>query len=261
MRSYLLLCLVAMSVVSCGNTAEEKPDTAWQREAKFTQFLKLSVESPDSARVEIDRLIERYQGDSIAFRQMTNHLMPYLSDPNSDIRNEELYIPILEAFLAAPYFEQTEKIMPRFMLETAYKNRVGTPAADFEYTLKNGTKGTLYGIESPYTLVYIQNPDCHMCGAIRDELDHSTLLTELQQTGKLKIIAIYPDEDMEIWNRHFEEMPPMWINGYDADLRMKATESYNLQAIPAIYLLDGDKKVILKDIVSVPRVEQYFRAN
>ena len=41
--------------------------------------------------------------------------------------------------------------------------------------------------------------------------------------------------------------PDEWYNGYDPNLVIRNDMLYNIRAIPSLYLLDEDKRVILKD--------------
>ena len=41
--------------------------------------------------------------------------------------------------------------------------------------------------------------------------------------------------------------PEEWYNGFDPDLAIRTEDLYNVRAIPSLYLLDADKRVILKD--------------
>ena len=52
-------------------------------------------------------------------------------------------------------------------------------------------------------------------------------------------------------------IPSGWINGYDKELTVLDRELYDLKAMPTLYLLDKDKKVLLKD-APVEQVEQYL---
>ena len=45
----------------------------------------------------------------------------YLYDPNSPMRNEEFYIPVLDAMLASPLLEEIEKVRPKARREIAQK--------------------------------------------------------------------------------------------------------------------------------------------
>lgn len=255
-----ILLGISVLLASCGEIPQKpKPEAAWQREAKFRTFLNLTMTGQeDSARHVLDTLLDFYAKDSIAFRQMEAFLTPPLSDPNSQLRNDELYIPLLEAVIASPFYDSVEKVRPRYRLEMASKNRVGRPAADFTYTLADGTQGTLYGIEAPFTLVYINNPDCHACEQIQAAMAASSVIGDRLAAGGLKIVAIYPDEDLVAWRKHRREVPAQWINGYDAGLEIRRQALYDLQAIPSIYLLDKDKRVLLKDCASVEQVEDYL---
>jgi len=174
------------------------------------------------------------------------------------MRDESLYIYVLEAVLEAPVLDEVSKIRPAHLLELALKNRVGEPATDFTYTLADGKKGTLYHTKADYLLLFFYNPDCHACKEITDQLTASPLVTEWIRNNKLKILAVYPDEDLEAWKNHISYMPASWINSYDSAVSLKNDEIYDLKAIPTLYLLDKDKKVVLKD-VTFNQVENYLK--
>ena len=57
--------------------------------------------------------------------------------------------------------------------------------------------------------------------------------------------------------RHRNEIPDGWINSYDKELTVLTEECYDLKAMPTLYLLDKDKKVLLKD-AAVRDIEDYF---
>ena len=169
-----------------------------------------------------------------------------------------LYIYVLEAVLEAPFLDEVSKIRPAHLLELALKNRVGEPATDFTYTLVDGKKGTLYRTKADCLLLFFYNPDCHACKEITDQLAASPFVTEWIKNNKLKILAVYPDEDLEAWKKHISYMPASWINSYDSAVSLKNDEIYDLKAIPTLYLLDKDKKVVLKD-VTFNQVENYLK--
>ena len=182
----------------------------------------------------------------------------YLYDPNSPMRNEELYIPVLDAMLESSVLDDTEKILPKGRRELAEQNRLGRQAEDFTYTLVSGKSGTLYGVKADYTLLFINNPGCHACEEGIKELKQAPAINKEFEAGNLKILSVYPDEDKEEWERHLSEVPKEWINGYDKKLMIKEKNLYDLKAIPTLYLLDKNKKVLLKDAV-VGQIEQYLQ--
>ena len=182
----------------------------------------------------------------------------YLYDPNSPMRNEELYIPVLDAMLESTVLDDTEKILPKGRRDLAEQNRLGRQAENFTYTLVSGKSGTLYGVKANYTLLFINNPGCHACEEGIKELKQAPAINKEFEAGNLKILSVYPDEDKEEWERHLSDFPKEWINGYDKKLMIKEKNLYDLKAIPTLYLLDKNKKVLLKDAV-VGQIEQYLQ--
>ncbi len=178
-----------------------------------------------------------------------------LHDPNSPLRSDELYIAVLEAQLASPHYDKYEKMAPEYDLRIVSQNRIGQPANDFRYTTKLGRESNLYSLKSDFVIVYINNPGCSMCREITEALKQSVIITELQRAGRLKVLAIYPDENLDEWYKHLADMPSEWINGYDRGCRIERENLYNVNAIPALYLLDKDKIVLVKDSTNVGEIE------
>ena len=179
-----------------------------------------------------------------------------LHDPNSPLRSDELYIAVLEAQIASPHYDKYEKIAPDYDLRIVSQNRIGRKANDFDYTLKSGRTRNLYSLESNFIIIYINNPGCSMCRDISTQLKQSQIISNLLRNGKLKIVAIYPDENLEEWHKHYSDIPSTWINGYDRGCHIERENLYNVNAIPALYLLDKDKIVLVKDSTNVGEIEQ-----
>lgn len=191
-----------------------------------------------------DRIAQR--GDSsFLFRLMTLG-EKYFYDPNSPVLNEEVYIPVLEGILAARSLNDLDKMQYDYQLKIAILNRVGSPATDFEYATTSG-KGRLYDIKGEYTLLFFNNPECHTCHQILETLKSDPQITRLTQEGRLKLLAIYPDEELDKWRKNKNIYPGDWIYACDPTFALRENNLYGLRAIPSLYLLDKEKKVLLKD--------------
>ena len=178
-----------------------------------------------------------------------------LYDPNSPLRSDELYIPVLQAQVESEWLDKYEKLSPQYNLDLALQNRIGRPANDFRYTTSTGRTGSLYGIKAKYTLIFFNNPGCTMCKTIREDICSSQLLTELISSGQMKVLALYPDELLDEWHAYKEHIPSNWINSYDKGTVIRNKNLYDLKAIPALYLLDSAKRVLIKDSTDVGYVE------
>ena len=166
-----------------------------------------------------------------------------LHDPNSPARNDELYIPVLEALVSSPWLDRWERIAPQHDLRMASQNRIGRPANDFRYTTADGATRRMYDIRAEYLLLFINNPGCNMCKTVREAISASPMLNELIERGKLKVLALFPDEDLTEWQEYRPQIPARWINAYDKGCVVRDRELYDLKAIPALYLLDRVKRL------------------
>ena len=171
----------------------------------------------------------------------------YWKDASSPVRNEEMFIRLCRSVESVPAVEEGLKQRATFARTLAEKNRVGQPAIDFTYTLASGKQGRMYGLKADYTLIFFYNPDCHTCIEIKNAMKRSLLLKELVANGRMKVLTLYPDEDVALWRQHLNELSDEWVNGYDKGQVLTHKLHYDLSAIPSFYLLDKDKKVLLKD--------------
>lgn len=179
-----------------------------------------------------------------------------LHDPNSPYRSDELYIAVLEAQIASPHYDRYEKMAPEYDLQIVRQNRIGHKANDFSYTVANGKSYRMYNVKSDFTIIYFNNPGCTLCRDITNAMKESAIITEMVQKGQLKVLAIYPDEQLDEWHKHRADIPSAWINGYDKGTLIDREKLYNVNAIPAIYLLDKQKMVLVKDSIDVGEVER-----
>lgn len=213
-----------------------------------------------TAQEAIRQMIDKTNVDKKVFAYFTDLADKYFYDPNSPMRNEEYYIPVLEAMIASPVLNEAEKIRPEARLKLAHKNRIGTKALDFDYTLASGAQGSLYKLNADYILLFINNPGCHACSEMIAELKNAAIINKLLQAKKLIVLSVYPDEEIDEWRKHQDEFAKEWISGYDKKFTMKEKELYDLKAIPTLYLLAKDKKVILKD-ATAQQIEEYLSLN
>lgn len=179
-----------------------------------------------------------------------------LNDPNSPTRNDEYYIPILETLLESDLLDEFDKIVPQRDLKMARQNGIGTIANDLKYTLLSGATHSLHSLKADFTILLFNNPGCEMCATIIDEISHSEVISALSNELTITTLAVYPDEDLEAWRNYLPNMPQGWICAYDRGMMITQQESYDLKAIPSLYLLDRDKRVLIKDGASVEQLEQ-----
>lgn len=176
---------------------------------------------------------------------------------NSDFRNEEYYLPFAQALSTSELVDSVSRV--RYSKEAAMcsLNRLGAVAADFSYTTKEGKISTLHKIKADYTLLFFSNPGCTACKEIIDALKGSLRVEKLVYEKTLKVLNAYIDEDLAEWYKYMSIYPQEWINAFNADLSIRNDNLYDVHAIPSLYLLDKEKRVILKD-APLPVVINYL---
>ena len=222
----------------------------------FTDWTRVLESVPDVGPECVESVMSRASAHQRAFGMFVMAARQVLADPNSPLRDDELYMPVLRYRIESPFTDEATRERCRYRLDILSQNRLGHKANNIRYTLADGFEGTLYGIKAEFTLVFINNPGCEMCRTVREDISSSDLLTKYIASGRLKVLAIYPDQDLDEWLRYRTEMPSTWINGYDRECVMRTRGTYNLTAIPSLYLLDKDKNVLIKDGTDVAMVER-----
>lgn len=224
-------------------------------EQAFANYVTLLQLAPlaSAARAQ-DTLLSRAERSEAArdtaSRMLERILMleeKYLYDVNSPFRNEEFYLPVLRHILAWPDIKPETRARAQHDLPLFSLNRLGEVAADFTYTLRNGRTGTLHGIQADRILMFFSNPGCENCKEIIEALSNSMAVQAQLQDGTLKVLNVYPDEDLSEWFAYMSHYPKSWINAFDAECIIRGDTIYSLRAIPSLYLLDAEKRVICKD--------------
>jgi len=171
----------------------------------------------------------------------------YLYDPNSPVRSEDLYLPFVKSLAECPLIDQDFRARYAWDARNCALNQTGTVATDFTFIDTAGKRRTLHSIKAELLLLIFGNPDCQACREITETLESVPELSSLIDAGHLKVVDIYIDEDIELWKSKSSSYPKSWINGYDPGFVIRSDKLYNVRAVPSVYLLDAEKRVLLKD--------------
>ncbi|HOO42074.1 MAG TPA: DUF5106 domain-containing protein [Bacteroidales bacterium] len=188
--------------------------------------------------------------------------------PNSPYRNDDILIPALEVVVAAPLLDSMEIQRPLYMLDIVRKNRPGDIAGDFSFirAVRNfpftddpSNIENLHDLKSDFILIMFINLGCPSCNQVKEEILHSEPVKKMVEEKRLTILTVYPDKDMEGWQKHLPELPAEWIHSYNPEGEIRNGSIYDLKAIPTLYLLDKNKRVLVKDALSVKQLEDAIR--
>ena len=170
-----------------------------------------------------------------------------LFDAHSPLLNDELYLPVLEGIGSCSVIPNEVKDSFRWQVAICNKNRVGTPAADFRYATSFGRQSMMHSIDAEFLMIFFNDPDCPNCKAALEELKKSDAVLNLVGMGVMKVLAVSPDGKTQLWDERKADFPTDWIYAYDPSGELNQGTIYSLRTSPSIYLLDEDKRVVLKD--------------
>ena len=196
-----------------------------------------------------DQISSKQQADTSqrVYLAMTEMVAHYLYDPNSPVRDEDLYLPFVQRMASSPLTREDMRTAYRYEAEMCALNPRGSVAPDFVITLRSGTTVRMHSVQAEYTLLFFSNPGCHNCLEIIEALKADEPTQQLIKDGRLAVLNIYIDEDLKAWRDYMPVYPREWLNGYDAAHILRQDQLYCIRAIPSLYLLDADKCILLKD--------------
>ena len=218
-------------------------------EQGFVNYLSvLPIVDNQTAERSVEAMMKRAEVNGVAYKKLVNIAEKYLFEPNSPMVNDEMYIMFLNQVLKTSVLSKVEKSRFEYQHRVVMKNRVGSVATDFIYMDKDGKTGSLHQLKAEETLLVFYDPECDNCAEIIEKLRYDRRLNSKIMSGKLRVLAVYAGDNRALWEQHLAKMPTNWLVGR-AVSKIQPLGLYVLRAMPAIYLLDKDKKVVKKEAV------------
>lgn len=230
-----------------------------------TYVLLLNMVPMDKAQKSAAKLFAQMEAtqakdtSSLFYLRFTEVVSRYLYDPNSPVRNEDYYLPIVRGMAESEYTDEDMRPAYAYEAKMCALNPYGTKVENFKFKDIRGRVHDLYGIKADYTILFFSNPYCPNCKEIMDEFESVEEFDEWIASGRLAIACIYIDKELDEWREYQPTYSKNWITGYDFNYIIREDVLYNVRAIPSLYLLDSEKRVILKDAPQNQVIENLFR--
>lgn len=230
--------------------------------ALFTQQLE-QLPLPEAQRKmrHFFEQVERRQAADTAshfYLLMEEIVSHYLYDPNSPVRNEDLYLPYVEGLASSPFTREAARPGYVYEAKMCALAPVGSVAPDFRFTDARGRTHRLRDVKARTTLLFFSNPGCYAC---RDIIERVTTIPGIDgriARGDFAVVNVYIDEDIDAWRAYEPNYPRNWHCGYEPDGLVRSDRIYNVRAIPSLYLLGEGQRILMKD-APVERVVSWLQ--
>ncbi len=210
-------------------------------------FKQMVPPLPDSIIEWVDQTLQKAKANNEVFNWSVRYLYNLYREAPLE-GNTEVYNYIGENYILTEpnrWNDKTfvEKVHSR--VAKAKLNPIGEKATNLVLQSPGGRKVYLFSIKANYTILFFYNPECEACKPVSAAL--SDFSKQYQAKG-VEVFAVYMDKKQDVWKEAIATKGQNWINVFDPNGSVKIEEKYDIYALPMIYLLEKDKKVIGRDV-------------
>ncbi|MCS5490015.1 TlpA family protein disulfide reductase [Algoriphagus limi] len=209
---------------------------------------RLTYQNPDSLIQSIDWILKEAKPSEETFKFYLIHFL------NTYARSKIIGMDAVYVHLALNYYakgqadwtdpEQLEKIVSN--AKTLEPLLIGKVAPDLKLQRQDGSSVTLHELNSPYTVLYFWRYDCGACQTSTPIL--RSFFEKYKDQG-VEIMAVCMKTGDEVggcWDYVKETEIADWVHAVDPNGNAQVHAVYDVKSTPTIYILDQDKRIVLK---------------
>lgn len=220
------------------------------------------VQQVDTVIKEVDNLLQIAKASPEAFRYLLISLTNKYVNPKIN-GHDEVFVHLVDNYYLKGLATWTDEATIAKLEERAASirpNFIGEPAHPFILQDTLGTDYALYDIQAQYTVLYFYDPDCGHCKKATPMLYDA--YADLQAKN-VEVLAICTTTDKQRWEEFIRENDLNWPNLADLNSVAHVKFYYDVRSTPTVYILDKDKKILLKKIATedVPEIIDQLLAN
>lgn len=210
-------------------------------------FKQMVPPLPDSIIERVEIVLEKAKANNEIYNWAIRYLYNLYREAPIE-GNTKVYNYIGENYILSEPNSWNDKPFVEKVRSRVFKaklNPVGEKATNLVLQSPEGKKIDLNSIKANYTVLFFYNPECEACKPVSATL--SDFSKQYQAKG-VEVFAVYMDQKQDVWTEAIATKGQNWINIFDPNGSAKIEEKYDIYALPMIYLLEKDKKVIGRDV-------------
>ncbi len=195
-------------------------------------------------QIIIDTLAKSSIGDF--YYEIISELYKFLISQN-DYNNQLGAVYLGEKYICPNSQEWKNKKFAKRVCEAVKMfnlNKLGEKANNINLHTIAGQTKDLISKENKYQILFFFTPDCGICN------EATTKLKKLYSKYKKNVVftSIYTKNNIAEFKKYVIKNKIVWDVLYEKDEENRLHQVYDIQNVPAIYLLNKDKIVVAKDI-------------
>ncbi len=216
-----------------------------------TYMENLTAPIPDSINTSIDYILSKMTTQSEIWRYYVSYFLNKYAR-SQYVGMDAVYVHMVKNYYAkglTPWVDEENLIK---IIDNALKMEnvlIGKKAPNVILYKEDGTPVSLYDVVSDYTVLLFWKTDCGHCKASMPDI---IKFQEQYMDKGVKVISVCTkmgDKISECWEKVKElKMEGLFLNLGDEKNRSNFHSLYNVQTTPSIFILDKDKKILIKQI-------------
>lgn len=210
---------------------------------------KLTPQVPDSINIAIDYILAPMKKDGDLFKYYLVHFLNKYAK-SKVVGMDAVYVYIVENYYMKGLAPWTDKETLEKIEKTAKELKpilIGKQAPNIRLKQKDGTPLAIEDVDADYTVLYFWDPDCGHCKKASPNMIAFENKYKKKGVKLLGICTEIRDEVKKCWET-IDEREYNWLNLVDPYLQSRYKTLYNIKSTPQIFVLDKNKKIIMKRI-------------
>lgn len=198
----------------------------------------------DASNVEtsVNKLISDISKNPVLTLQFAKAAEEALYGPRADFWHDDIFLKFVDNVLKNKNIKNERKARYERIRRQLTNSKQGSIPPEFDYITPEG-KTSHYHPNGVITVIQFSNPDCVDCRYSKLKMETNVAFSSLVEKGKINVLFV--DTEMEQgWQDKLKDVPSNWHTGASKE----AAELFDLRITPAIYVIDREGKIAVKNI-------------
>lgn len=215
------------------------------------------MQDPDSIIREADRVIDKARAHPEVF-EYTIWFITNNAEASQVMGMDKVFVHMVENYYLTDEVDWMDDQRLESMRQRAEELKpllLGETAPDVRLRDPEGKTLGLHEIEADYLVLYFWDSECPFCLQAAPKLKETW---EALKDDGVRIVAINTEREQSKWLDAISDYPQDWIHLHDAGGEGNVLDTYSIYAIPKVYILDEEKKILAKDI-GIEHITSFIR--